>query len=161
MGRQSMIAVPMWTGREAGKLRAALRMSQREYAAFLGVSPRTVANWEAKSGAPIISADMQAVLDTALDRADQAVQQRFAAFLTRSHAKPAPGKYDGVSAAEAAWMPSTPRDYCELICAEDAPRQHPQIPLSETDISVVLAGLERGRPHSTRASMGQVVLPPH
>ena len=114
MGRQDIAAVPMWTGREAGKLRVALRMSQREYAAFLGVVPRTVANWEARGGTAVISANLQAVLDTALERADQAIQHRFAAFLGNDHAGPFPGEYGRRPARESGRMP-----------------------LSETDISVV------------------------
>ncbi len=114
MGRQDVAAVPTWTGREAGKLRAALRMSQREYAAFLGVVPRTVANWEAGGGTAVISANLQAVLDTALERAGQAIQQRFAAFLGNDHAVPFPGEHGRGWAAESGRMP-----------------------VSETDISVV------------------------
>lgn len=108
-----MAAVPMWTGREAGRLRAALRMSQREYAAFLGVVPRTVANWEARGATAVISANLQAVLDTALERADQAIQRRFAAFPGNDHALPFPGEYGRGPAAEPG-----------------------RVPMSETDVSV-------------------------
>jgi len=128
-----MVAVPMWTGREAGRLRAALRMSQREYAAFLGVVPRTVANWEARGGTAVISANLQAVLDTALERAGQAIQQRFAAFFEEDHAGPFPGEYG----RESGWMPAAQRDFRGVVRLAGVPRQSARMPLSETDISVV------------------------
>ncbi len=42
-----MVTVQRWSGREARLLRDALRMSLRDFAAYLGVSDRTVSNWEA------------------------------------------------------------------------------------------------------------------
>jgi transcriptional regulator with XRE-family HTH domain len=79
MAEQGVIAVPVWTGREAKQLRTALRMSQREYAAFLGAAPRTVAGWDTKGKNATISTELQAALDTALRKADPEVRQRFEA----------------------------------------------------------------------------------
>ncbi|MGH3468647.1 MAG: helix-turn-helix domain-containing protein, partial [Thermocrispum sp.] len=42
-----MRTVRHWTGREVRALRAAQRMSIREFAAHLGVSDRMVSKWEA------------------------------------------------------------------------------------------------------------------
>ncbi len=71
-----------WTGREAGLLRQALRMSVRGYAAHLGVGIRTVSKWERYGTDTCPWPDTQAILDTALSRADAAVQARFAQLLT-------------------------------------------------------------------------------
>jgi len=56
-------------------------MSLRRFAAHLGVSDRTVSNWEA-GGAEIEPVpDSQALLDTVLEQADTAVRQRFREIL--------------------------------------------------------------------------------
>jgi len=58
-------------------LRLAYRLSVRNFAAFLGVGVRTVAAWEAT---PTVTPrpHMQAILDTALERAPADVKERFA-----------------------------------------------------------------------------------
>ncbi len=66
-----------WTGLEAGLLRKALRMSVRGYAAHLGVGIRTVSKWESKGAETHPWPDNQAILDTALTRADAAARARF------------------------------------------------------------------------------------
>jgi tetratricopeptide (TPR) repeat protein len=142
MGSQGVVAVPVWTGCEAGNLRAALRMSQRGYAAFLGASPRTVANWEAQWEAAVISADMQAVLDTALARADHAVQQRFAVFLAGGHARAAAGKRGRPPGAGGNLISPVPDGYRDLIRSAYVTPHAAQVPLSETDVSVVRGMLE-------------------
>ena len=132
MSRHGVTPVPMWTGREAGKLRAALRMSQREYAAYLGAAPRTVANWESRGKAAVISKELQAVLDTALDRAGQDIQHRFAMLINGGHAGFSSGEYVRVPAAAGDWIPEGMRGY-----RADPEGRPAQSPLSETDISVV------------------------
>lgn len=142
MTSQGMVAVPVWTGRESGQLRAALRMSQREYAAFLGASPRTVAGWEAKGEAAVISSDFQSVLDTALERAGHAIQRRFAAFLAGDLATPAAGKRSRANAAGAGSPLPMQGDYRDLIRSAYALPQPGRVPLSETDVGVVRGMLE-------------------
>lgn len=132
MSRHGVTPVPMWTGREAGKLRAALRMSQREYAAYLGAAPRTVANWESRGKAAVISKELQAVLDTALDRAGQDIQHRFAMLINGGHAGFSSGEYVRVPAAAGDWIPEGMRGY-----RADPEGRPAQSPLSETDVSVV------------------------
>ena len=78
------IAVEMWSGREARALRGALRLSVRDFAAHLGVAPRTVSKWEAGDEAVHPRPDLQSVLDTALQRADEAARTRFEAALARA-----------------------------------------------------------------------------
>ncbi|MEV8030757.1 hypothetical protein [Streptomyces sp. NPDC086182] len=86
-----MVSVQQWTGREASALRAALRMSTRVFAEHLGVALRTVAKWESLGTETRPRPDTQAILDTALARADSAVQARFHALLypERQSARPA------------------------------------------------------------------------
>ncbi|MGW6526683.1 helix-turn-helix domain-containing protein [Streptomyces venezuelae] len=75
-----MIGVQQWTGREASALRAALRMSMRAFAEHLGVALRTVAKWERLGADTVPRPDTQAILDTALTRADPTAQARFDAL---------------------------------------------------------------------------------
>jgi hypothetical protein len=72
-----MTTVQRWTGREAQALRMALRLSVRGFAAFLGAGVRTVAAWEAKGVSICPRPEMQAALDTALNRAGDDVKARF------------------------------------------------------------------------------------
>ncbi|WFB08200.1 NB-ARC domain-containing protein [Streptomyces sp. LX-29] len=72
-----MGTVQRWTGEEARALRQATRQSVRRFAAYLGVSDRTVSNWEARGKEIVLAPDSQALLDTALERSDADVQQRF------------------------------------------------------------------------------------
>lgn len=69
--------VPQWTGAEARVLRLALRMSMRAYAEHLGVSLRTVAKWESPRADVRLRPDSQAMLDTALARAEPTARARF------------------------------------------------------------------------------------
>ncbi|MER6572303.1 hypothetical protein ABT288_40565 [Streptomyces sp. NPDC001093] len=86
-----MVSVQQWTGREASALRAALRMSTRAFAEHLGVALRTVAKWESLGAETQPRPDTQAILDTALARADSATQARFETLLfpQRKSARPA------------------------------------------------------------------------
>lgn len=72
-----MEIVDTWTGRTACTLQAAMRSTNEQFAEHLGVGVRTVAAWH-KSPAITPRAEMQAVLDTAYERAGQAVHLRFA-----------------------------------------------------------------------------------
>lgn len=76
-----MTTVRRWTGREAALLRAALRMSIRDFAAKLGVDSRTVTKWQARGAAVVLRPHMQAILDTALDQAAESAKVRFADML--------------------------------------------------------------------------------
>ena len=62
----------------------ALRMSVRGFAENLGVAPRTVAKWEKFRAATEPYPDNQAILDTALARADPAVHMRFEVLLSEA-----------------------------------------------------------------------------
>lgn len=81
-----MTAVRVWTGREARALRRALRMSVRAFAEELGVGVRTISKWEKLGEATVPRPVTQAILDTALARADAIAQMRFHALLAESGA---------------------------------------------------------------------------
>lgn len=69
-----------WTGRAACALQAAFRLSNESFAEHLGIGVRTVATWHQK---PTLrpKSEMQQLLDTALERATPAVQERFTALV--------------------------------------------------------------------------------
>ena len=70
-----------WTGRHASALQAALRMSQDEMAALLGVAKRTIASWHERPDV-VIRPELQRALDTAYERAPEAAKLRFARQLS-------------------------------------------------------------------------------
>ncbi len=72
-----MSTVPQWSGREVRALRAARRMSVREFAAHLGVSDRMVSKWEAGGEAMRPRPHNQAALDTSLAMANSEARTRF------------------------------------------------------------------------------------
>jgi DNA-binding transcriptional regulator YiaG len=69
--------VTEWTGQQATRLRAALRLTQEAFAAHLGVAQRTVAMWAARPDV-VQSLMVQEILDTVLDRASTGARARFA-----------------------------------------------------------------------------------
>lgn len=86
-----MATVHHWTGLEAKALRLALRLSVRAFAEHLGVAVRTVSKWEKQLAATEPRQDTQAILDTALGRADAAAHLRFETFLSETGAASAAG----------------------------------------------------------------------
>ncbi|MEU9028268.1 hypothetical protein AB0D46_12140 [Streptomyces sp. NPDC048383] len=79
-----MATVHQWTGLEARALRLALRLSVRSFASHLGVGIRTISKWEKLLAATEPRQDTQAILDTALARADVATHLRFETFLSET-----------------------------------------------------------------------------
>ncbi|MFD5748093.1 helix-turn-helix domain-containing protein [Streptomyces sp. NPDC127033] len=77
-----MATVHHWTGLEARALRLALRLSVRAFAEHLGVAVATVSKWESKRAGTEPRPDTQAILDTALGRADAAAHLRFETLLS-------------------------------------------------------------------------------
>lgn len=79
-----MRVVDSWTGELADLLRRAFRMTIEDFAdKQLGVAPRTVAYWRQRPSM-IPKAEQQAILDTALERATDAVKARFALLVDRA-----------------------------------------------------------------------------
>ncbi|MFJ9085853.1 helix-turn-helix domain-containing protein [Streptomyces sp. NPDC102384] len=77
-----MATVHQWTGLEAKALRLALRLSVRAFAQQLGLAVATVSKWESKLASTEPRPDTQAILDTALGRADAGVHLRFETLLS-------------------------------------------------------------------------------
>ncbi|MFH8609371.1 helix-turn-helix domain-containing protein [Streptomyces sp. NPDC018029] len=77
-----MATVHHWTGLEAKALRLALRLSVRAFAQQLGLAVATVSKWESKLAGTEPRPDTQAILDTALGRADASVHLRFETLLS-------------------------------------------------------------------------------
>src|SRR5688572_9969034 len=69
--------IDQWTGRHAIALQAALRMSQDEMAALIGVAKRTIASWSERPDI-VIRPELQRALDTAYERTGEPVKLRFA-----------------------------------------------------------------------------------
>lgn len=77
-----MATVHHWSGLEAKALRLALRLSVRAFAQRLGLAVATVSKWESKLAGTEPRPDTQAILDTALGRADASVHLRFETLLS-------------------------------------------------------------------------------
>ena len=76
-----MTTVQQWTGRETRALRQAMRLSVRDFAAYLGMSERNVSKWEALGPSVVPRPDTQQILDTAFARLDEEARARFNAVL--------------------------------------------------------------------------------
>lgn len=71
-----MADVHQWTGQKAARLQDAFEMTQEQFAGKLGVSVRSVAAWRANPKM-IPQPETQRILDTAYERAGDAVRRRF------------------------------------------------------------------------------------
>lgn len=69
--------VGQWTGREMKALRLARRLSQRQYAAHLGLSDVALSSAERKGAAMVLRMETQQILDTDLEQASESVRERF------------------------------------------------------------------------------------
>jgi hypothetical protein len=96
-----------------------MRLSVRGFAGYLGVAVRTVAGWEAGGTGIVPRPEMQAALDTALQRAGQDASDRFRQLLVeradwhpdagpsgRSPATAAGGGGGGAAGAPQPWLPA-------------------------------------------------------
>lgn len=72
-----MDTIGTWTGRTAGLLQQAMRMTNDAFAEHLGISPRTISRWHGAQD-KVHSVEVQQILDTAYERAGEVVQRRFA-----------------------------------------------------------------------------------
>jgi 8-oxo-dGTP diphosphatase len=85
-----MIVIEKWSGESACLLQAAYRHTNESFAHDLGIAVRTVAAWHDRPEL-IPRTDVQQILDVKLERAPEAVAERFARLLeaVRADAKPA------------------------------------------------------------------------
>ncbi len=75
-----------WTGRESRALREAMRLSQRDFANDLGISAKSVGNWESGGAGFVQSLESQAILDTKLRQVSDEVRARFEMILDANYA---------------------------------------------------------------------------
>ena len=98
-----MDVVDLWTGRSAGCLRVALRLTNEEFARSLGTALRTVAKWNAAPDL-VPTTVLQRALDTLLDRAPSDARARFVQLLGHdaipSQRSPSTATGSAASAAE-------------------------------------------------------------
>lgn len=72
-----MRTVQTWTGCEVAALRAAMRLSIRDFAEQLGLGVRTVTKWSARGRTITLHPRSQALMDETLERVDGATRSRF------------------------------------------------------------------------------------
>jgi transcriptional regulator with XRE-family HTH domain len=115
-----MVSVGQWTGQEAKLLRAALRMTVESFAEHLGVSSATVAKWERRGPDITPLPESQAILDTALSRADERAQQCFQAAATRPPmvVRPIAGPEAGSLLVGGTWDGRSTESLGEFLLAE-------------------------------------------
>ena len=70
-----------WTGRESHALREAMRLSQRDFANELGISAKSISNWESGGAEFVPRHESQAILDTKLRQVSDEVRARFELIL--------------------------------------------------------------------------------
>ncbi|MDQ1250656.1 MAG: hypothetical protein QG597_5035 [Actinomycetota bacterium] len=87
-----MVTMDRWTGRETRFLRQALRLTVRDFAEDLGVSPRTVSKWETAGRGRTPRPELQAALDTLLARATDEQRERFEHVRAEGTAATTPGR---------------------------------------------------------------------
>jgi hypothetical protein len=75
-----MRVIASWTGSRAHALQQSLRMTNEAFAAYLGMSVRSVAGWHKKPGT-VLAQQTQDILDEALERAPDRARAQFAQFL--------------------------------------------------------------------------------
>lgn len=137
MDSPSVITVPRWTGREARLLRLALRMSQREYAAFLGAGARTIAHWDMYPEV-VPRPEWQAALDTSLLRAGAAVQQRFEVMFKESDAGELPDPRSSPSEpTSVGWRGHAQGDQATYSAVETLDNCTTRGAVNENDIAVI------------------------
>lgn len=112
-----MKVVDQWTGQHACALQAALRETQDEFSARLGVSRRTVAMWHERPEV-VLQPAAQRELDKSLDKLTESQQIRFARQL-RSDDRTDAGNLDKVALTVAIAIVVS-EDKVLLVCRRDA-----------------------------------------
>ncbi|MFD9472770.1 NUDIX hydrolase [Streptomyces goshikiensis] len=80
-----MDVIERWSGRYACLLQAALRLTNEQFAAQLGIAVRTVATWHSDA-AVVPRKEMQQLLDSAHEKAAPTARQRFALLVAGERA---------------------------------------------------------------------------
>lgn len=82
-----MDVIELWNGRHACLLQSALRLTNEQFAARLGIAVRTVAAWHADP-AVVPRKEIQQLLDTVHEKAPPTARQRFALLVSLNAAHP-------------------------------------------------------------------------
>lgn len=109
-----MEVIELWSGRYACMLQSALRLTNEQFAAQLGIAVRTVAAWHADP-AVVPRKEMQQLLDSAHEQAPSAARQRFSLVFANEHRPAAPGPA-GAQALRIAIAVVTRDDQVLLVC---------------------------------------------
>ncbi|MEV6074514.1 MULTISPECIES: NUDIX hydrolase [unclassified Streptomyces] len=112
-----MDVVERWSGRYACLLQSALRLSNEQFAARLGIAARTVAAWHSDASL-VPRREMQQLLDTAHEQAPPAVRQRFALLRAKERA-PADSPPAGAQALRVAIAVVVRESDVLLVCRRD------------------------------------------
>ncbi|MFE2496875.1 NUDIX hydrolase [Streptomyces scopuliridis] len=112
-----MDVIGRWNGRYARLLQSALRLSNEQFAAHLGIAVRTVATWHSDA-AVVPRGEMQQLLDTAHERAPAAARQRFALLVAAERA-PAASVPAGAQALRVAIAVVVRENSVLLVCRRD------------------------------------------
>ncbi|MGW7314647.1 NUDIX hydrolase [Streptomyces sp. NPDC054865] len=108
-----MEVIELWSGRYACMLQSALRLTNEQFAAQLGIAVRTVAAWHSDA-AVVPRKEMQQLLDSAHERAPSTARQRFALLVANERrAAPSPA---GAQALRVAIAVVTRDDQVLLVC---------------------------------------------
>ena len=77
-----MATIQKWTGHESRALREAMRMSQRDFANDLGISAKSISNWDIGGADFVPRPESQDILDTKLRMVSDEVRARFELILS-------------------------------------------------------------------------------
>ncbi|MFJ9617846.1 NUDIX hydrolase [Streptomyces noursei] len=112
-----MDVIELWNGHYACLLQSALRLTNEQYAAQLGIGVRTVAAWHSDP-AVVPRKEMQQLLDTAHEKAAPAARQRFALLVGRGRGTTAAGPV-GAQVLRVAIAVVIREDEVLLVCRRD------------------------------------------
>ncbi|MBB5939468.1 NUDIX hydrolase [Streptomyces zagrosensis] len=112
-----MDVIEVWSGRYACLLQSALRLTNEQFAARLGIAVRTVATWHSDA-AVVPRREMQQLLDTVHEQAPEAARQRFALLVATERA-PQATPAAGAQALRVAIAVVVRDDKVLLVCRRD------------------------------------------
>ncbi|PBC83990.1 MULTISPECIES: NUDIX hydrolase [unclassified Streptomyces] len=112
-----MDVIEVWSGRHACLLQSALRLTNEQFAARLGIAVRTVAAWHADP-AVVPRKEMQQLLDTVHEKAPATARQRFTLLVSGERGSSAPSAV-GAQALRVAIAVVIRESEVLLVCRRD------------------------------------------
>ncbi|MFD7547542.1 NUDIX hydrolase [Streptomyces sp. NPDC059816] len=113
-----MDVIKVWNGHYACQLQSALRLTNEQFAAQLGVAVRTVATWHSDP-AVVPRREMQQLLDTVHEQAPPSARQRFSLLAAGRSGDGAGAGTVGAQALRVAIAVVTREDSVLLVCRRD------------------------------------------